>query len=97
MIAIAFGGFFGALTMALEQLSWFSGNPVVEAAMPALIGLIFPGILGSMAVSGNAHAFHLWVAAGINGLLYFGLAWVVLRLIASFVKWRRAGKRGPVA
>jgi len=48
------------------------------------IGLLLPGILGSMAVNGNVHAFHLWVAALLNFLFYFLLCWsagaVVIRL-----------------
>jgi hypothetical protein len=33
--------------------------------------LIFPGLLGSAAFSGNLHAFSLWTAAGINCALYW--------------------------
>jgi hypothetical protein len=37
----------------------------------------FPGILGSAGVSGNAHAFSLWIAAGINFIVYFFGVWTI--------------------
>jgi len=39
-----------------------------------------------MAVSGNVHAFQLWVAAAINGLIYFGVAWLMGRLVARLIR-----------
>ena len=53
--------------------------------------LLIPGLIGSMTVSGNVHAFHLWVAAVINGLFYFGLV--------KFIYWLRARskRKGKIA
>jgi hypothetical protein len=50
------------------------------------MALIFPGLIGAAAISGNVHAFHLWVAAGMNGLIYFGLAWLFYRVVATLRK-----------
>jgi hypothetical protein len=72
--------------MALEQLSDVSENSIIGVARPVLFALLFPGILGSMAMSGNVHAFRLWIAAGINGLIYFGLMWLAWHSIARLVK-----------
>ena len=41
-------------------------------------------MLGSMVMGGNVHAWNLWVAAGINGLIYFGLGWLFYLLVARF-------------
>jgi hypothetical protein len=40
----------------------------------------FPGLLGSMAIAGNVHAFSLWIAATVNGVFYFGLCWIICAL-----------------
>lgn len=39
--------------------------------------VVFPGILGSIAIADNAHAFSLWVAAGINFIFYLVLIWII--------------------
>ena len=37
----------------------------------AITAVVFPGILGSIALAGNAHTFSLLAAAGINLIFYF--------------------------
>ena len=44
---------------------------------------IVPGLIGSAGISGNVHAFALWPAALINGLLYFGIASGILAISAK--------------
>lgn len=41
--------------------------------------MLFPGIFGSMII-GNVHAFSLSIAAGINGILYFLIVWMICRV-----------------
>lgn len=53
-----------------------SENPILSALQETVSYLLFPGILGAMAVSGNVHAFSFWVAAPINAAVYFGLGWL---------------------
>lgn len=83
--AILLGGLLGAMTLALPQLSSISENPVVGTAQRVVFTLLVPGIIGAGAVSGNVHAWPLWIAAGINVLIYFVTGWlacwVVLRLV----------------
>ncbi len=43
----------------------------------AITAVVFPGILGSIAIAGNARAFSLWIAAGINLIFYFILVWAI--------------------
>ena len=62
-----------ALSLFLES----TGNTIGEFG----IAFLFPGMLASIAMSGNAHAFHLWVAALANFLLYFLLCWAIAALI----------------
>jgi hypothetical protein len=52
-------------------------------------GVVFPGLLGSMAVAGNAHAFSLWVAAAFNGIFYCSLTWAALSLTSVIGNWLR--------
>jgi len=47
---------------------------------------LFPGIVGSMAVSNNAHAFHLWIAALLNFFFYFLLCWSTGSLILKLFR-----------
>ena len=73
--AIVLGGFFGSLTLAVPTLSSISENPVVGTAQRGVFSLLVPGIIGAGAVSGNVHAWPLWIAAGINMLIYFVGGW----------------------
>jgi hypothetical protein len=52
-------------------------------------GVVFPGLLVSMAIVGNAHAVSLWVAAGFNGIFYCSLTWTALSLASVIGKWLR--------
>jgi hypothetical protein len=71
LIALCFGCVFAGLTLGLDHLETLSST---------LVSFLFPGILCAMALSGNAHAFHLWVAALANFALYFALPWPVIGL-----------------
>jgi hypothetical protein len=71
----------GCLTLTMEKLSSISGNPIIESIQKTLLVLLFPGIIGAMAIIGNVHAWYLWAAAGINGFIYFMGAWLACRLI----------------
>ena len=42
-----------------------------------ITAVLFPGLFGSMAIGGNAHAFSLWIAAGINCIIYFLAVWMI--------------------
>ncbi|HUD23016.1 MAG TPA: hypothetical protein VMQ60_09255 [Acidobacteriaceae bacterium] len=83
IIAFAVGGLLAAASLTVQQLSSISDNAVLGITQEAVMCLLIPGLIGSMVVSGNVHAFHLWVAAVINGLFYFGLVkfiyWLKIR------------------
>lgn len=49
----------------------------------ALTAVLFPGLLGSMAIAGNAHAFSLWIAAEFNGIRYCSLIWPAWSLASA--------------
>jgi hypothetical protein len=53
------------LSFALDHLAF---TPYIFQA--ATIILVAPGIFISMAVSGNIHAFHIWIVAAGNLLFY---------------------------
>ena len=72
------------ITAALLTLSLYTvGSPSLGKAGQALAGVAFPGLLGSMAIAGNAHAFSLWVAAAFNGIFYCCLTWAALSLLTA--------------
>ena len=67
---------------------------------PVIIVFIFPGILGSMAFSGNVHAFHLWIAALVNFAFYFLLCWtagVLARRISSVLARKIFRRRNDIS
>jgi hypothetical protein len=66
-VALAVGIVTALLSISLE----YSGFSTSEIAGYVIIAAIFPGILGSIAIAGNVHAFSLWIAAGINCVFYF--------------------------
>ncbi len=69
---------------ALLTLSLYTvGSQVSGKTGQVLAGLLFPGLLGSMALAGNVHAFSLWVAAAFNGIFYCSLTWAVLSLLTA--------------
>ena len=78
-----------SLTLSIEGLGAPSEIPIIGDPRPVLVTFLFPGMLGAAALSGNAHAWHPWVAALVNGVIYFGLGWIVSRLTASLVKRAR--------
>jgi hypothetical protein len=76
---------FGALTFGLTLSIYVAAFPSTGAAV--ITAFLFPGLLASAAVAGNAHAFSLWVAAAMNGALYFGLSWGACKVWMNI--WRR--------
>jgi hypothetical protein len=87
--ALGLGGLLAGLTFAIEKLARISHNPAIGAAQETLFILILPGIIGAMGIGGNVHAWPLWIAAAINGLIYFGIGWFSYVLVA---RYRRRGK-----
>lgn len=86
--AIVLGGVLGGLTLAVPKLSSISENPVVGTAQRALFALLVPGIIGAGAVSGNVHAWPLWIAAGINMLIYFVAGWLACWAVMGLLRKR---------
>jgi len=74
---------FALLSFDVGQLSTISANPVIGIMQEILMVFIVPGLIGSAGISGNVHAFALWPAALINGLLYFGIASGILAISAK--------------
>jgi hypothetical protein len=75
IVALGVGIVTALLSIGLEySVSSFYGD-----SGSFITAVVFPGLLGSMAIGGNAHAFSLWIAAGINFILYF----LVVLLICS--------------
>jgi len=72
IVGLVLGVGMAAATLALEQLasSW-------------IVILLFPGLLFSMIVSGNVHAFPLSIAAIGNLLFWLVICWLIGWLIAE--------------
>jgi hypothetical protein len=88
-VALLFAVIVFTLTLAIEHLGPSSENPIIEAAQIVGMVLIIPGLIGSVAFSGNVHAFPLWLAAVLNALLYFGIGWFAIYLVERFVRNRK--------
>jgi hypothetical protein len=84
--AIVLGGLLGSLTLVISRLSSISENPVVGTAQRGLFTLLIPGIIGAGAVSGSVHAWSLWIAAGINMLIYFVAGWIACWLVLGILR-----------
>ena len=78
-IALAVGIIAAALTLALY-------TPLMGSASRVLAAVLFPGILGSLAVAGNAHAFSMGWARQLTLELYFGITWVICKALAGIGK-----------
>ena len=86
LLSVIAGGVQAILTLNLEKLSAISDNSFLRGVQMCLTSLLLPGMYGSMAMGGNVHAWNLWVAASINGVVYFGLVWVASHLTLRLVK-----------
>jgi hypothetical protein len=78
-ISLAVGIIAAALTLALY-------TPLMGSAGRVLSAGLFPGILGSVALAGNAHAFRMGKGAAISFILYFGITWVICKALAGIGK-----------
>ena len=74
LLALLLAGLMASLTFSIESFAAPAQIPFLGDFLPLLVALLFPGILGSMAIGGNAHAWSLWLAAFLNGLLFSGWA-----------------------
>ena len=81
MVASALAGTSAVGTLCFASLAILSGNRFVAALQMTASTLLFPGLIGAVAVSGNVHVYSFWVAAPINALIYFGLGWVGCKLV----------------
>jgi hypothetical protein len=72
-IAALLGALLGGLTLLADKPAFISANPVIGAIQNAAMFLTIPGLIGSVAVSSNVHAFSLIAAAIINTVIYFCL------------------------
>jgi hypothetical protein len=70
--------------LSFASLAILSENRFVAALQMTASTLLFPGLIGAVAVSGNVHVYSFWVAAPINALIYFGLGWFGCKLLNRF-------------
>jgi hypothetical protein len=74
----------GVGTLCYANLAILSENAFVAALQMTAGTLLFPGLIGAVAVSGNVHVYSFWVAAPINAFIYFGLGWIGYSLAHRF-------------
>jgi hypothetical protein len=89
ILALTLGLLFATLTHFISKLSIIPESPIVGAVQEGLPILIAPGIIGAIAISGNAHASSLWVAAAINALVYFAVGWFACALFSRLARKRK--------
>jgi hypothetical protein len=83
VVALVVGIVTALLSISLEYSAFGEGFGGFITAV------LFPGLLGSMAISGNAHAFSLWIAAGINCIIYFLMVWMICGVSRRILRWFR--------
>jgi len=74
----------GIGTLCYPSLAILSENAFVAALQMTACSLLFPGLIGAVAVSGNVHVYSFWVAAPINAFIYFGLGWIGYTMVHRF-------------
>jgi hypothetical protein len=84
VVASVLAGTSAVGTLCFPSLSILSGNAFVAALQTTACSLLFPGLIGAVAVSGNVHVYSFGVAAPINALTYFGLGWIGCNLLDRF-------------
>ena len=67
----------GGATLNVARFIVVAENPLISAVQVVVLFLVFPGIFGAKAISGNFHAFDLSLAATLNGLIFFVVAWSI--------------------
>jgi hypothetical protein len=82
-----------AFTLGLASMPVHSSNGSAGALQQYGVTLLFPGIMGAMTISGNAHTFHLWVAAIWNFVFYFLICWAIAALIERVLHRISASER----
>lgn len=79
------------LTLNFEYLPVKSESSFWSGVQDCVVLLLFAGVFGAMMLARNVHAYSLWLAAMLNGLIYFGVAraltWALTGL-AKERKWR---------
>ena len=83
-LSVGWGILMGCLTIALGS-SLFSAD-AMHIPMQMLNCFLFPGLVGSMAINGNVHAFSPAPAAVINVLVNFGILWILCSLVMRIKK-----------
>jgi hypothetical protein len=76
LCGLALGGLMAAMTFAIPMLSSLSASLVIALVQRCMLVLLFPGIIGAGAISGNVHAWPPWIAAGLNMSIYFVIGWL---------------------
>lgn len=84
VVASALAGTSAVGTLCFPSLSILSGNAFVAALQMTACSLLFPGLIGAVAVSGNVHVYSFRVAALMNALAYFGVGWIGYTLLERF-------------
>lgn len=80
-----------ALSFSLHSVVALSSNPGL--AILQFVGrvLLVPGVLVSMALSGNSHAFPLWLTAAANFAFWLAACWVCAEAVQRIHEIRERG------
>ena len=90
LIPIAFAIAQAILTVNFERVFVTSKIPFWAGVQELAKSLLFPGILGAEAILGLFDNTNLWLAAAINGLIYFGVGWGLTALV---MHWKYRAQR----
>lgn len=86
--ALATGCVFASLTWIIfGDVEQTLGLSYLDPLFNVLSFVVLPGMFLSVVISGNVHGGEIWVAALANFGIYFGLAYLLIRI------WNKRSKR----
>lgn len=90
-VGVVVGCLAAALTFDVHILSRLSSIELFDMIQFFGRVLVVPGVLASIALSGNVHAFPLWIAAVANLAFWIGACWV-LGMLYNKLQERKRGE-----
>lgn len=95
LVGIVVGCLAAALTFDVHILSKLSSIELFDMVQFCGRVLVVPGVLLSIAITGNTHAFPLWIAALGNFAFWVAVCWLLGALFAKLEERRRLANWKP--
>ena len=81
LAGVVLGALAAAITARFDWLMHIAGNPIQSALYLAAEALALPGWVYAILIGRSSHSIHLWLAAIVNFVFWFGFAWLFATLV----------------